>query len=122
MTRLLPKLLVVPLEAFVFAMAMLVAFKLVNGQISTRGLLIDPRTGGVSSLRVQKLLAVIAVASSFAAAIGATVPPYHRLPSVSREMLLLLGGSNAVVLIHRGFMRILDLLQAAITSGKDSNT
>ena len=118
---LLSKLLIAPVEAFLLATAALVAFRLVNGEISLRGLLIEPRTGKVSSLRVQKLLATIAVAGSFAAAIAAKAAPDH-LPSVSKEMLLLLFGSNGVVLISRGFYRILAMARAPSTDEKDRPT
>ena len=120
-TPLLSKLLIVPLEAFIAATAALILFKLANGQISMRGLLIDPRTGLVSSLRVQKLLTTITVAASFAAAIAKNADPHH-LPSVSQEMLLLLGGSNGVLLLNRGFHRILDLVRASISPDKDNQT
>ncbi|MET0794018.1 MAG: hypothetical protein ABW061_21030 [Polyangiaceae bacterium] len=110
-----------PLEAFLFAVAALVAFKLINGQINMRGLLIDQRTGLVSSLCVQKLLTTITVAASFAAAIASSTDPHH-LPSVSREMLVLLGGSNGVLVMNRGFRRILEMIFASSIPPKDPET
>ena len=121
MTQLLQKLFVAPFEAFIFATAGLVAFKLVRGDISTRGLLIDRRTGLVSSMQVQQLLVTIAVAGSFLAEI-AGAETRRRFPSVSSEMLVLLGGSNGVLLLNRSFHRFLDLVRGAASSDKGSNT
>jgi hypothetical protein len=121
MMRLLPRLFVAPFEAFIFALGALLAFKLINGRINMRGLLIDQRTGLVSSLCVQKLLTTIVVAASFASAIAGSKDP-HRLPSVSPEMLLLLGGSNGVLMMNRGFRRVLDMISAASLPTKDRKT
>lgn len=121
MTQLLQKLFVAPFEAFIFATAGLVAFKLVRGDISTRGLLIDRRTGLVSSMQVQQLLVTIAVAGSFLAEIATAQTP-RRFPSVSSEMLVLLGGSNGALMLNRSFHRLLDLVRDAVRSDKGSNT
>ena len=84
MTGTLHKLLLWPLMTFVCSLAALVVYQMLTGKIRTGGLLIDPRTGQTSALRVQQLLATIAFAGTYAAAIH-NHPPNQGLPHLDPQ-------------------------------------
>jgi len=95
------QIVIVPLEIFLLALISVVSFKLLTGSIRTRGLLRDPLTGRTSALKTQKLVATLAFAGGYAAAIAGRAPK-QGLPPVNAELLALVGGSNALVLISQG--------------------
>jgi hypothetical protein len=108
------KLLLWPTAAFILGTASLVLARLLNGQIRTRGLLRDPRTGRTSALAVQKLITTLAFASTYAASIRSSHSA--SLPPVTPEILALVGGSNALLVINRGFHQILAAVRDAVRS------
>lgn len=110
------KLLLMPVAAFLLGTAALVVVRMLDGTIRTRGLLRDRRTGRSSALSVQKLITTLAFASTYAASIrdshGSSLPP------VSAEMLALVGGSNALVMINRGFHYLLHAIKNAMSPNR----
>jgi hypothetical protein len=94
-------LLVIPALCFLLALVALVLYRLLTGRIITRGLLKDPRTGEVSTLRVQNLLSTLTGVATYAASIGAD-SNHHAFPPVSLELLVLLGASNTLLVAGRG--------------------
>lgn len=85
------ELVMLSAQAFVLALAALVAMRLLTGRIVTRGLL------GANPLRIQALIATCISAASYAAAEAHTTD-FTRLPPASPELLALVGGSNALML------------------------
>lgn len=85
------------LLAFVAAAALIVFFKLVSGRISLRGLLTDKASGGPSYVRAQLLVVTVSSAATYLAlAISSSPNESLSLPPPPLEMMLVLGGSNAV--------------------------
>ena len=105
----LAPLLLTSQRVFLYALAALVAFRLLNGTISTRGLLKDRETGGVSTLRVQMLIATAIAGASYAAAIGQQTT--GDFPPVRTSLLALVGGSNGLVIIKCGFNKLRTFLR-----------
>jgi len=119
MQRSLEKLLLWPSAAFLLTLAAVLSFKLLNGRIRTRGLLVDPATGQVSALRVQQLLVTLACAGAYAAELS-DWPRSDRLPPPPDELLMLFAGSNAIVLLHQTFQSVLRAFSRSIRAEKDS--
>ena len=84
----------VVLVAILGALLVIVAFKLLAGQIKTRGLLADKKTGSFSPGRLQLLVATLGGAAFyFFNLVSAT--DTSALPPVPTELLLIVGASNA---------------------------
>src|ERR1041385_2849530 len=99
------------LEASVFlaALAAIVSYRLLNGQINTKGLLYGTKKGGGQYFRperVQLLLFTLGAAMFYLSDVL-----QHRtsggLPDVPKETLALLGGSNAIYLTGKAYMMLL---------------
>jgi hypothetical protein len=97
-------------RAFLYALAALLAFRLLNGEISSRGLLEDRETGGISALRLQMLIATAIAGVSYAAAIGQQTT--SQFPPVDARLLALVGGSNGLVIIKRAFSKLSQFLRS----------
>jgi hypothetical protein len=91
-------------RAFLYALAALVAFRLLNGGISTRGLLKDRETGAISALRLQMLICTAIASVSYAAAISHQTSGHF--PAVDARLLALVGGSNGLVIVKRAFSKV----------------
>lgn len=78
---------------FMNALLLVVAFKLLGGQINTRGLLADKETGTFSPGRLQLLIVTLGSASFYFFQI-VSVADTSTLPSVPAALLLIIGGSN----------------------------
>ena len=101
---------VVKLEVFVFlgALAAIVAYRLLNGQINTRYLLYGTQKGGTkyfSPERVQLLLFTLGTAMFYLNDVMQNRTS-GVLPDVSNETLALLGGSHAVYLSGKAYMML----------------
>jgi hypothetical protein len=107
--RSLALLLLSSLRVFLYALAALVAFRLLNGGISTRGLLTDRQTGEMSATRIPMLIATAIAAASYAAAVSQQTT--SRFPPVDAHMLALVGGSNALAIIQRAFNKLSQFLR-----------
>ena len=94
---------------FLYALAALITFRILNGSISTRGLLKDRETGGVSALRLQMLIATVIAGVSYAAAIRQQSTSHF--PPVDARLLALVGGSNGLVIIKRAFSKLSKFLR-----------
>ncbi len=78
---------------FMSALLLVVAFKLLGGQINTRGLLEDKETGTFSPGRLQLLIVTLGGATFYFFEIVG-VADTGTLPPVPAEFLLIIGGSN----------------------------
>lgn len=90
-------------EIFIFLIcaAAIVGWKLLTGEINTRGLF-DTKSGrGNSPARVQMLLATLAGAGWYLGLVLNNPDP-TRLPDVPNALLLLLGGSHLTYLGAKG--------------------
>jgi hypothetical protein len=94
-------LFVAPALAFLLGLVALVLYRLLTGRIITRGLVLDPVTGEVSTIQIQNLLATLVGVATYAAAIGNHASP-HEFPPVNLELLVLLGASNTLLVAGRG--------------------
>lgn len=94
---------------FLYALAALIAFRLLNGTISTRGLLKDSETGGVSALRVQLLIATAITGASYAVAIRQQTT--NHFPPVDTRLLALVSGSNGLVIVKRALSKLTKVLR-----------
>ncbi|MEI9948719.1 MAG: hypothetical protein WDO74_06980 [Pseudomonadota bacterium] len=97
-------LLLSSLRAFLYALAALIAFRLLNGRISTHGLINDRETGGVSALRIQMLIATAIAGASYAAAIHRQTT--SQFPPVDADLLALVSGSNGFVIVQSVFSKL----------------
>jgi hypothetical protein len=80
-----------------------VGYQMLTGKINVRGLLTDREDGTFSTIRAQLLLSTILGAVYFLAQVAQGIaqdPP--KLPEVSEELLIALGGSNTVHLLAKG--------------------
>ena len=102
-------LLLCSLRAFLHPLAALSAFRLLNGQISTRDLLKDRETGAISALRLQMLIATAIAGVSFAAAIHRQTSSHF--PAIDTHLLALVGASNGLVIIKRAFGKLSKFLR-----------
>lgn len=82
---------------FLSALLAIVIFKLLAGQINTRGLLEDKETGNFSPGRLQLLIVTLGGASFYFFEI-VSVADTGTLPTVPEELLLIAGGSNVAYL------------------------
>jgi len=76
------------------AMAFIVGYQLLTGQIRTKGLLSD-KDGSFSPSRVQMLVATLAAAGFV---LAQTIKDPTHFPTLPTEMVLALGGSHGVYL------------------------
>lgn len=102
-------LLLLSARVFLYALAVLIAFRLLNGGISTRGLLKDGEGGGVSALRLQMLMSTALAGASYVVAIHRQTTA--RLPPVDPNLLALVGGSNGLVLLKLAFSKLRNFLR-----------
>ena len=100
----LAPLLLLSQRLFLYALAALVAFRILNGRISTRGLLRDPQSGGISTLRLQLLIATALAAASYAAAISQQTTCHF--PAVDARLLALVGASNGLVILEQAIGKL----------------
>ena len=88
------------------ALALIVGYKMLTGRINTSGLLEDKERRSLSPSRIQLLLFTFVGAGAYLAAVPemfeAAAP---RLPEVPVELLVLLGGSHAVYLGGKSYLR-----------------
>lgn len=88
------------------ALALIVGYKMLTGRINTSGLLEDKERRSLSPSRIQLLLFTFVGAGACLAAVPemfeAAAP---RLPEVPAELLLLLGGSQAVYLGGKSYLK-----------------
>jgi hypothetical protein len=89
------------LFAFLIAVAMVVAWKLLTGGINTRDLFNTGAGGQFSPARVQILLATLAGAGWYLGLVM-TNPHTSQMPDVPDSLLLLLGGSHVTYLGAKG--------------------
>jgi hypothetical protein len=102
---------------FLAALMAVVAFQLLTGRISTRGLISEKTkagAGAVSPARVQLLLFTLAAAVYLLVKIVASIndtPPGKPIsfPDMETKWLLLLGGSHSVFLGSKGVLSLLGL-------------
>ena len=78
---------------FMSALLLIITFKLLSGQINTRGLLEDKETGTFSPGRLQLLIVTLGGATFYFFEIVG-VADTGTLPLVPAELLLIIGGSN----------------------------
>ena len=87
-------------------LALIVGYKMLTGRINTSGLLEDKERRSLSPSRIQLLLLTFIGAGTYLTLIPemfeATAP---RLPEVPAELLVLLGGSQAVYLGGKSYLR-----------------
>ena len=87
-------------------LALLVGYQMLTGKIYTTGLLQDKEHKDLSPVRVQLLLFTLIGAGSYLALVGDTIETWSpSLPAVPAELLLLLGGSHAVYLVGKSYLR-----------------
>ncbi|MDQ6860892.1 MAG: hypothetical protein M3032_07035 [Verrucomicrobiota bacterium] len=86
--------------AFLGALFFLIAYRLLTGQINTRGLLADKVGGGISPARVQLMALSLSGAFYYLMSVVEMVQsgprPNLTLPAPSTELLALVLGSNTV--------------------------
>jgi len=109
MTSPLETLFVVPALVFVLSLAALVLYRLLTGAITTRGLITHRETGEASTIQIQNLISTLVAVAAYVAAIGNHTGE-HSFPPVSPELLLLLGGSNLLLVAGRGTSNTLKTL------------
>ncbi|HVO80415.1 MAG TPA: hypothetical protein VMT28_06780 [Terriglobales bacterium] len=99
----LTDLIIWEVALFLLAMFGIVAVQVVTGHISMKGLLMKKEGDrSFSPERVQLLLATLAAAFQYVSQV--LKDPTH-LPAVSRDWILLLGGSHALYLGRRFYLR-----------------
>lgn len=105
----IPSLVKLELYVFLGALAAIISYRLLTGQINTKGLLYGTKKGGAkyfSPERVQLLLFTLGTAMFY---LNNVIE--HRnsgvLPDVSHETLALLGGSHAIYLTGKAYMMLL---------------
>ena len=100
--------------AILAALIALVGYQLLTHQISTRGLLNEKTSKGVSGFspaRLQLLLFTFAVAGYvLGQVINSLATPNPHFPEIDKKWLLMLGGSHSIYLGAKGLPRILSLL------------
>lgn len=96
----LPHLIESVVFGFLFCLAAIIGFRLLTGEINTRGVLhIKSPTGEdeISPARIQLLIFTLAVAGMYLSDVAAS-PDSGQLPDVPESMLAILGGSNVFYL------------------------
>jgi hypothetical protein len=86
---------------FLICAAAIVGWKLLTGEINTRGLFDTKSGSGNSPARMQMLLATLAGAGWYLGLVISNTDP-TRLPDVPDALLLLLGGSHLTYLGAKG--------------------
>ena len=89
------KVVKVALLGLLSAYAVVIGFKILVGQINTYGMLRDKQDGAISPTRIQLLLFTLLSALAFLSNLDFT---NNRFPEVDADMLMLVGGSNALYL------------------------
>lgn len=90
------------------ALLVVVAYQMLTGRITTRGLLSEKtKTGGVSAARVQLLLFTI----GFAFYLLSQIVNLRQFPTIDTKWLLVLGGSHSIYLGSKGLPLFRDLLK-----------
>ncbi|SRR6266849_4661308 len=85
-------------QAFLLALLVIVALRILTGSIRTRGLIEGTTAAGsrfVSAGRAQLLIATLVAAAQY---LSQAVNDSHNLPEIPQNWLLLLGGSNLLYL------------------------
>ena len=91
---------------FLAILALLVGYQMLTGRINTAGLLQDKEHKDLSPVRVQLLLFTLIGAGSYLALAADMIETgAPSLPTVPAELLLLLGGSHAVYLGGKSYLR-----------------
>ena len=94
---------------FVLGLAVLVAYRLLTGRITTRGLLcLDPAARQLSPSRLQLLLLTLAGAFSYMWRGGSGIASRTLvdMPPVPNEVLLIVGSSNLGYLAGKSWTRL----------------
>src|ERR1700722_11002638 len=102
---LVARLLGLEAVGFVYALAPLVAYRLLTSQINARGLLLDKAgSGSVRPERVQLMIATTVVAGKFLAdSFGSKT---LALPTIDHDWLYLLGGSSGIYILRKLYERV----------------
>ena len=88
------------------AFALIVGYKMLTGRIVTSGLLRDKERDGLSPSRIQLLLFTFVGAGAYLASVTRMFTDSSpQLPEVPVELLLLAGGSHAVYLGGKSYLR-----------------
>lgn len=91
---------------FLGSLALLVVYKMLTQRINTAGLLQDKEHKDLSPVRVQLLLFTLIGAGAYLALAADMIETgASSLPTVPAELLLLLGGSHAVYLGGKSYLR-----------------
>ena len=87
-------------------LALIVGYRMLTGKINTTGLLQDKKPRDLSAVRIQLLLFTLIGAGSYLALVGDTIEMGSpSLPAVPAKLLLLMGGSHAVYLVGKSYLR-----------------
>jgi hypothetical protein len=101
---LLAKLCTLEGVAFVYALASVVAYKLLTSRINAKGLFLDKSgSGGVRPERVQLLISTIVIAGKYLADVFSTSNP--TLPQIDSGWLYLFGGSTGLYVARKLYER-----------------
>jgi hypothetical protein len=97
---------------------LIVGLRMVTGKINTYGLITDKTTRKISPGRLQMLMVTLLIATYYVV----TVMQENKLPALSQEYLLALGGSHLFYLGGKSYSvlaRKLELAAARIAGRKD---
>ncbi len=83
----------------VLGLMLIVGYQILTGKINTKKLLNDKKTNRLSPGRVQLIMLTLVGALYY---LLMTAENPQALPKISKEMLYLLGGSNAIYLTGKG--------------------
>ena len=106
---------------FLLALAAIVVVQLLNGQINTKSMLCGSdgsmvKNAGISAARVQLLLSTLGLALFYLVQVM-TKPTVGTLPDVPDSWPALLGGSHAIYLGRKAYVRFLGM-----NSGKGNDS
>jgi len=88
--------------AFLFGLAAIVAYQLLTGQINLQGILQrKDGTGQTSPERIQLLLATLAAAARYLAAVAQSHS--GTLPDIDNNWLYVMGGSSGIYVAHKAW-------------------
>ncbi len=91
------------LKAFLGVSIVLVGYRVLTGGVNTKGLLAHKETGAFSPARLQLLLfSLIAAGAYLSSLMEAAAAGRYAFPEVPQELLLALGGSQALYLGAKG--------------------
>ena len=116
MTPDLSNLLLAPILTFLLVLGGVTSFKLLSGRIVTRGLIADSASGQVRALRVQMLLSTLTAAGAYGSALSRAEA--SAFPTLDYRLLLLVGGSNGVVIAAQALRQLLAVLTPGSASRK----